>query len=402
MRLLSIVSLMALAACTPAPSDLARPSWTDDTDSDTDTDADSDSDTDSDTDADADSDSDADADADTDSDSDTDSDADTDTAPTAETGLTGSTGQTGETGATGQTGFVDTAPTGLAETAHTGSTAGTGFVHTGDTGIIATGDTAPIVIVPTGQTGETGTTGSTGQTGLADTASTGLTWPTGHTGLIETAPTGLLGPTGDTGITGDTAPPCVDDGDSDGDGFSECDGDCDDTQPLIYPGAPEIYAVPGDLDCDGDLLDKPVPQIEIEIIDTCTDITIEIAAVSDNFDDLALWTLPGPVNPMFVVRVEVGSDHSTGPSQTCWDPSEGCGGTPWHDRLDLDGDLIAEEMSMPNMDEVDFMVRLRLNNNSLRYLDPAVIAPLGDAVIRPYAGSEVAPQWVIGSLNSCP
>jgi len=39
--------------------------------------------------------------------------------------------------------------------------------------------------------------------------------------------------------------------DSDGDGWSEGDGDCDDTDPNVYPGAPEICDDGIDQNCDG-------------------------------------------------------------------------------------------------------------------------------------------------------
>ena len=39
--------------------------------------------------------------------------------------------------------------------------------------------------------------------------------------------------------------------DADGDGFSECEGDCDDDQDDQYPGAPEAGDSPEDLNCDG-------------------------------------------------------------------------------------------------------------------------------------------------------
>jgi hypothetical protein len=39
--------------------------------------------------------------------------------------------------------------------------------------------------------------------------------------------------------------------DNDGDGFTELTGDCDDTRPGVYPGAPEVCD-DQDNDCDGD------------------------------------------------------------------------------------------------------------------------------------------------------
>jgi hypothetical protein len=54
------------------------------------------------------------------------------------------------------------------------------------------------------------------------------------------------GGAGDGGGTG-TMP----DTDDDGDGFTETDGDCDDTNPDAFPGAPEACGGTVDLDCDG-------------------------------------------------------------------------------------------------------------------------------------------------------
>jgi hypothetical protein len=47
------------------------------------------------------------------------------------------------------------------------------------------------------------------------------------------------------------------DSDDDGDGFTEQDGDCDDTNPDVHPGAPDGPDIPDDGDCDGTRDDDP-------------------------------------------------------------------------------------------------------------------------------------------------
>ena len=64
--------------------------------------------------------------------------------------------------------------------------------------------------------------------------------------------------------------------DADEDGFSETDGDCDDTNPFVYPGAPEACSIPGaDHDCDGlrsgadpDCIDTDTGEMEDEIAES--------------------------------------------------------------------------------------------------------------------------------------
>ena len=66
--------------------------------------------------------------------------------------------------------------------------------------------------------------------------------------------------------------------DADDDGFSETDGDCDDTNPFVYPGAPEACLIPGaDHDCDGirsgadpDCEDTDTAEIEEEVEESDT------------------------------------------------------------------------------------------------------------------------------------
>lgn len=61
---------------------------------------------------------------------------------------------------------------------------------------------------------------------------------------------GGAGEGGGTGTLPDT--------DDDGDGFTETDGDCDDTNPDAFPGAPEACGSGVDLDCDGSAPDCPL------------------------------------------------------------------------------------------------------------------------------------------------
>src|SRR4051794_24308943 len=64
---------------------------------------------------------------------------------------------------------------------------------------------------------------------------------------LDSAETGDSGPT-ETAETAETAIPIVD---VDADGVSPDDGDCDDTDPLVYPGAVDALCDGVDADCDG-------------------------------------------------------------------------------------------------------------------------------------------------------
>jgi hypothetical protein len=57
---------------------------------------------------------------------------------------------------------------------------------------------------------------------------------------------------------------CLDGGDGDGDGFSECQGDCDDDDPAVYPEASEVCNGIDD-DCNG-LIDDACTPPEISLI----------------------------------------------------------------------------------------------------------------------------------------
>jgi hypothetical protein len=57
--------------------------------------------------------------------------------------------------------------------------------------------------------------------------------------------------------------------DKDCDGFTPADGDCDDDDPAVYPGAPE-YCGSGDSSCDGPLDQEPCFVFEAEVCTTGT------------------------------------------------------------------------------------------------------------------------------------
>lgn len=74
------------------------------------------------------------------------------------------------------------------------------------------------------------------------------------TGSIDTADTAPPEETGDSAPpeeTGDSAPDTDTEIDNDLDGVSLEDGDCDDTDPLIYPGATDVACDQVDANCDG-------------------------------------------------------------------------------------------------------------------------------------------------------
>ena len=90
---------------------------------------------------------------------------------------------------------------------------------------------------------------------LLSCASTAPTTPdTGD--APDTADSGPSADSADTGTGGDSADTAVDPAemDADGDGYTPNEGDCDDTRPNVYPGAPD-YCDGLDADCDG----EPIP-----------------------------------------------------------------------------------------------------------------------------------------------
>jgi len=71
----------------------------------------------------------------------------------------------------------------------------------------------------------------------------------GWVAALLASPTLAFSATGDTGTT-DTGTP-LSPIDGDGDGFSPAQGDCDDEEPLAYPGNEEVCADRIDNDCNG-------------------------------------------------------------------------------------------------------------------------------------------------------
>ena len=100
----------------------------------------------------------------------------------------------------------------------------------------------------------------------------------GCSGVVELDPGGSFGDDDDVSGDDDTTMPDddaadddaadddTDDGDADGDGYTVEDGDCDDTDDSVYPGAEEICDEV-DHDCDG----LAVPDADGDGIDLCDD-----------------------------------------------------------------------------------------------------------------------------------
>ncbi len=92
---------------------------------------------------------------------------------------------------------------------------------------------------------------------------------------------------------------------ADGDGFSVEDGDCDDDNVAVYPGAPELCNG-GDDDCDG-----LVPADEIDLDGD------GVRVCAGDCDDLRAWVRPG--NPEGELCDGLDSDCVGGPGPTEFD-----------------------------------------------------------------------------------
>ncbi|MDC6468285.1 MopE-related protein, partial [Flavobacteriaceae bacterium] len=79
--------------------------------------------------------------------------------------------------------------------------------------------------------------------------------------------------------------------DNDGDGFTEEQGDCNDNDATIYPGAEEICDDGIDQDCNGsDLLAPTIEPLESQEI--CEGTSVQLNATAANFDQI-VWTTNG-------------------------------------------------------------------------------------------------------------
>ena len=80
-----------------------------------------------------------------------------------------------------------------------------------------------------------------------------------------------------------TGSPCVD---ADGDGYRDCDQDCEEDDPTIHPGAADVCGDEIDNDCDGEVDEEPAPDIE-EVCDgvdnDCDGIVDQVDADGDGY-----------------------------------------------------------------------------------------------------------------------
>ena len=180
--------------------------------------------------------------------------------------------------------------------------------------------------VVTGGTGATGGQGGAGGQGAIGGGGAG-----GEGGGTSTNTGGMVNTTINTS-TGTGAGPC-DPGDpgvdDDGDAFSELEGDCNDCDPVMNPGALEVVAQepkedgtipePADEDCDG-MIDEPSP--------TCDEgLALASADPLDGAKAIDLCQTTSPADPRWGVlsAAYVGADGFGSPDPLQWGLKPGFG-----------------------------------------------------------------------------
>lgn len=127
----------------------------------------------------------------------------------------------------------------------------------------------------TGGAGTGGSGGAGGGSGGSAGSGTGGATTGGAAGASGGGGSGAVGG-GGSGGAGGTGPACTSKptDDQDKDGFTGAEGDCNDCDPLVNPGAIESAATPKDDDCSGKTDDAPAPCDDLVLLDEADPVTV--------------------------------------------------------------------------------------------------------------------------------